>query len=379
MSKLFDDDFIEVDENELLLGDEGINIPPNITGSSEEENERKEDTTGKASLQTKETNEEDLLDVDDDVISGEGSGEGEGSEEEENEEDPEGTEEAGEEGEEEEEVTNEFTVFGSILAEKGFFPNASEEDLSKIESIEDVSDLLAGSLNATFNEWKDGYKRNLIPNLVAEGYISNDQINPGVNISNAYSEEQIRGDINTAKDVIRKYYKDKNVTENVVNSIIENTEDLETTALELNQLNIQADEAEKVKLAEKLKRQEEEQIRQRQEFNERIKKNTFEYDEFIPGKKLRKADKEEVFLNIQPVLNKVNGDLSKYAPMLAYLDKYGILDGDFSKLIKTGKSQGISKMEQILKEKRKNTGRSTGTRKSSNIFIDDSNVPNIFK
>lgn len=369
MSKLFDDDFIEIDDSELISEgkDIKINIPDEIkTEESTKVEEKKEEVSDK---ETKVEDDPNMLEIPDGVLNPDSE-----DDEEQHVEDDDTTEETSEE--ETEEMSNEFAVFGNILAQKGFFPNVEQEELGTIESDDDLADLLGKQLNTTFSSWKDKYKENLVNNLIRDGLVSPEQVKTNV----SYSEDQIKGNLDVAKDVIRKYYKRAGIPEKEIEVIIESREDLEGSALELNQLNIQAEQNEQTALAEKMKRMEEEQIQRKQNFTEALRQTTFDYDEFIPGKKLRKADKEEVFMNIEPVLQKINGDLAKYAPMLAYLDKYGILEGKFDKLIKTGKSQSVSDLERILKEKKRNSGnKTTVSRKSSSISLDNSDVPSIYK
>ena len=77
---------------------------------------------------------------------------------------------------------------------------------------------------------------------------------------------------------------------------------------------------------------------------------------------------------------KINGDLAKYLPILSALDRYGLLDLKFDKILKEGKTQSVSQLEQILKDKKRNTGGSTrSTPSNSNIKIDDSDIRQIYK
>jgi hypothetical protein len=369
------DDFIEVEDNEVLFnGDEHLKI--NLPTDTEKKEEKKVDIT----TDNEKINDEDLIEVDLDEYNSE-----KGKEEEEELESTKPTkklvkEQINEPEELEElkpEIDNEFAAFGSTLNEQGFFPDLEDEEVLSVKSEEDLQEKLVKQLNITFSQWQDQYKQNLINNLVKEGYISKEEVKTV--FPTEVTPEQIKSDIEIAKEEIRRYYNRIGTPKKEIERIINSREDLEESALELNELNKKLDKEENTKLANKLKEQEILTSKQREQFTEELKKNTFDYDEFIPGRKLKKQDKEEVFLNIEPVLKKINQNLQKYAPLLSYLDKYGILEGKFDKFIKEGKTQSVSQLEQILKDKKKSTSSNTSIRQSGIINIDDTDLKKIYK
>lgn len=355
MSKLFDDDYIEIDDSEFYSEDEGLKIDT----SDLDETDEKEVPDEK----DPEVNEEDLIEIDED--------ESETTEEEVEE----TVEEVTNEEESKSEVDlNEFSAWSSSLQERGFFPDLDENEIKDIESEDDLSDKLAKQLNITFNQWKDARNKNIVELLLKEGYISPQQVS-SEDVS--FSDEQIKTDIDVAKNVIQAYYKSKDLSDKEIEKLIDNTDDLEETALDLNKKNESIKSRKKEELANRIKQQEEDALARRQEFQETLKKNTYEVSEFIPGKKVRSNEKEEVFMNINPVFQKINNDLAKYGPILAYLDKYGMLEGKFDTVLKAGKSQGVSELSKVLKEKKRNTGGSTLNKSKSKI--DNSGVPSIYK
>jgi hypothetical protein len=366
-----DEELIEIDDNELFLGDQHLKIDSSNLTKKEEE-----DVPTVDEAEEENVDDEDLLEVDLQT-----STSNEESSEEDNEpvvkDEDEDSEEEDAEGEQEEE-TNSFAAFGSLLKEKAFFPNVSDEDISNIKDEDDLADLLATQLNTTFKEQMDRYKQNLVQNLVKEGYVNKEDVSD--KLPQTYTEEDIKGDIKVAKAVIEKYYRRIGTPAKEIQRIIDTREDLEESALELNALNADMDAKADKALADKLKAQEEQALVQRQQFEETLRNNTFAYSEFIPGRKLRPKDKEKVFTNIEPTLNKINSDLGKYGPLLSYLNEFGILDGNFDKLIKEGASKQVSKFSKILAEKPKKKGGSSHRKRAEGIVnIDDSDVPLMYK
>lgn len=365
------DDFIEVDDNETLFqGDQHLKI------NLEPEKKEKVDDSNKNQINDDDT--EDLIDTEEYLS---------------NKDEPKVTEidtkktsvktketftdDPDDKGGDESKFNNEFSAFAASLNDQGFFPDIEDEELEQIDSEETLQEKLAKQLNINFANWQDQYRQNVISNLVKEGYISKEDVKSVIPIE--VTPEQIKSDINIAKDEIRRYYKRIGTPVKEIERIINSREDIEESALELNALNRKLDEEENSKLASRMKEQEELVKQQRIQFAEILKQNTFQYEEFIPGRKLKKQDKEEVFDNIEVVLKKINTNLAKYAPMLSYLNKYGILDGDFSKILKEGKTQSISQLEQILKEKKKGTNLNTNQRFSGPLGIDDSGTKQIYK
>jgi len=372
MEKL--DDFIEVDDSEILTGDQHLKIQSPIT-----EVKRKPEIE----IETTKANENDpeLIDIPDDLGIEKDDDEDkdivikkvvdkkvkEKEKEVDNDDDK---------SNEEVKFDNEYVAFASSLNDGGFFPDLEDEELVSIKDEEDLQEKLAKQLNITFKTWQDSYKESLVDNLVREGIISKDNVKK--DFVTEYSKSDITGNLELAKQVHIDYGRRKGLSDKQIQRLINSTEDLEESALELYDENEEFKKQNQRNIAAKLKEQEVQVSKQREVFTEQLKKNTFEYDEFIPGRKLKKQDKEEVFLNIEPTLKKINSDLAKYAPMLAYLDRYGILEGKFDKLLKEGQTQAVSSLQQILLEKKKGPGASEKSR-SGVINIDDSGVKKIYK
>jgi hypothetical protein len=357
------EDYLEVDDNEIYPGDQYLKIGlPDKEESQEVESEKK--------IVEEEEDSPDHIEVDDDT------------EIDENDDYEQTKAKLTKKNKVSEEVheqldENEYSVFGGNLNENGFFPDIEDEEIQSVKSEEELQRLLEKQLNITFQNWQDTYKQKLLDNLVREGIVSKENIRK--DLITSYSKEDIQSDLNLAKEIHYEFYKRKGLPDRQIDRIVSAIEDLEESALELYAENEAEKAKEQAAIAAKIKEQEEAAILQRKQFEDKLKETTFNYEEFIPGRKLKQRDKEETFMNIEPVLKKINSDLSKYAPILAYLDRYGILEGKFDKIIKEAETKSVDKLHQILANKKQNMGVSSAQRKSGVINIDDSNLRQIYK
>ena len=166
-----------------------------------------------------------------------------------------------------------------------------------------------------------------------------------------FSEDEIFSNDDVKKKIAEAYFKTKGFEGKKLDKFVTNSIDLDETSdfLEMQEELSKVDKQKKEEILKKNKENEQRLIKQKEEFNKKLEENTLNTSEFIPGRKLDKKVKEKVFENIPEVLTKVNKDLSKYAPILAYLDYYGILDGKFDKIIKDVESKQTTKLGEILK------------------------------
>lgn len=363
------DDFLEVDDSEILTGDQHLKIQSPIA-EVKREVEDKANPKGKV-----EFDDDDLIEIPDTIDNDDDSDDDKDIVIKKKGED---VKVKNTETQDDEPVKfdNEFIAFASSLNEGGFFPDLDEEELVDIKNEEDLQEKLAKQLNITFSQWQENYKQSLVDNLVKEGIIKKGEVIK--DFITEYTKDDIKGDLELAKKVHEEYGQIKRLSSKQVQRLINSTDDLEESALELYDEIAEYKKQKQQSAAAKIKEQEQLVAKQREQFTEELKKNTFAYDEFIPGRKLRKQDKEDIFSNIEPVLKKINSNLAKYAPILSLLDRYDILEGKFDKIIKEGKTQAVSSLEQILKEKKRGSTVSEKSR-SGVINIDDTGVKRIYK
>lgn len=220
-----EDEFIEIEEGDLLTGDSDFKID---TSDISEPEEKKVDSEEKIDIEDVKIDEDEFdvpeelpLDKKEDLDEEDVPSD---NEKEEDVDDNDSTEKL-----------NPFSAFGSNLYEKGFFPNMSEEDILKIEDEEGLSDILENQLQKSFGDWKDKYKQNLVGNLVRDGYVNKTELTE--KLPQTYTDEQIEQDLDVAKAVIKKFYERTGTPESVTNKMIENLDDVEQIAKDLNLKN----------------------------------------------------------------------------------------------------------------------------------------------
>lgn len=344
--------FIEVEDSELATSG-GIDV----SQLEEEDTSKTEDKTENKT--TEETNLIEVKDTEENTSS---------NTEETN------TDESNTQENEEEEI-NAFHAFSILLKDKGVFPNINDEAFKDINDADSIINLLNSQLDTVNTTWQTNYKQHLVQNLINDGVIKADQV---VNqTSKRYSLDDIKGNETAAKATIQAFYKSKDVPESQINTIIDGTLDVEEEALKLQPLLIQADKQKEELIAQRVQNKEQEQLQQQNSFNDQLRKTVYEYKEFIPGRTLSDIDKEDVVNRIPTVLDKINKDLGKFAPILAYLDKYGLIDGDVTKIINEVETKGTSTFEKALNGKKR--GNTNNTSQKNVNALTGSGVPQIYK
>lgn len=336
------DDFIEIDEAELTSGIDLSKLEESTSNTSVEEKEEKTIIPIKEEKASQE--QEDLIEVDETSII------------QSNQEDVDPTVES------EETEDSAFKAFTSLLRDKGVFPNMEDSDFTNVNDADDIVKLLNKQLGAINTSWKENYINQIIPNLIKDGHITKQQV---VNKSISYTKEDIIGNEDNAKKVVQAYYTSKNIPEDQVNTIVDNVLDYEEEALKLlPQLEEAKANREKV-IADKFKANEEAILQNQNSFNDNLRKTVEGYKEFIPGRVLTEEDKEDVVNRIPTILNKINTESAKYFPILAFLDKYGFMEGNMDKLIKEAGTKTVSDFEKILTNKKRKTGSAKSTPSNS--------------
>lgn len=250
-----------------------------------------------------------------------------------------------------EEVDNDsiLSKFALELRENGILPDMEEDSLKNINSFEDLLETMGKQLEAVHSNWQAEYKKNIIGNLVAEGLISQDQVN--VNERKFFKKEDVETNEDSARAMLKEYYKMKNLPDRKIERLLDNSIDLNEDALDIYDDYKSLVKEEEGKVEKILEERQKKQIELQQQLENKIKETTYSYKEFVPGQKLSDKVKQDVHKNIPVVLKKINDDLGKYAPIIAYLDTYGLLDGDFSKIMKVKQTEAVNKFTEALKTK----------------------------
>lgn len=364
------DEFVEITDEEVG-GDEGIDLSNFDTEEHSKDSDQK-DEKKKVNIE----DSPDLIEVEEIDNSEE---EEETEEEEQEEEEGEQEKEESKEDESNDSENNEGAVFATFteeLREAEFFPDLIDEDFKDIGSMEDMGKLFSKQWNQTFNNWKEQYNQNLVQNLIDNKYITKEQAKNFT--TDSHTVEDLENNEDVQKDAIREYYEIKGHPKSMIDRIIDNTVDLKETALEARGLTDAIKVERKTQLEANVKRDEEVAAKQRDDFNKVLRENIYKYEEFIPGRKLKEKDKLEVVNSIPKVLAKINSNLAVYAPILAYLDKYKMLDGEFDKLIAEGETKSTSKIGKLLTQRKRKTSDDNTKHKNSIGEIDDSDLTNLY-
>ena len=271
---------------------------------------------------------------------------------------------------------NKFHAFSMLLKEKGMFPNIGEDNFKDINNVEGIIDLLNKQLGEVNKTWQGNYTQHLVQNLLRDGIIKESQLTS--QITQRPSKEDISSNEQIAKNTIQDFYRSKDIPETQITAILDSVVDVEEEALKLLPLLKESDVRKEKALAERIKTQEEEQLNQQTSFNDQLSKSVYEYKEFIPGRVLSDEDKQNVATSIPSVLSKINSNLLKYAPILAFLDKYDFLEGDMSKLLNEANTKGVSAFEKALESKQRGSSSNT-TSFSSNKNAKEYSSPQIYK
>jgi hypothetical protein len=256
---------------------------------------------------------------------------------------------------------NPITLFAKNLQKQGILDVL--EDDTAIEDEEGLYNAISLQVSKTFETWQqefinelDSKSKKLFNHLKNGGKVEDFvDVHSKINYTE-YTEADIRANERLQKDIVRDYYKELGLSDDKITKKIERIVDLEEEAIDLKE------ELDKIK-AKKEKELEDkttaEQSKKEQEianFNKSLETTTLSYEEFIPGKKLSTDIKKKVHGSIRNTWEKVNSDLSKYAPILAYLDYYKILDGDFTKVITDIKTSVVKDVDKTIKTTKRDKG-----------------------
>lgn len=245
---------------------------------------------------------------------------------------------------------NVFSTLAMTLRESEILSDFTEEELKEVKDEEDlikvINRQITNVVDATLRELTKGTDKN-------KSVVS-------------FTEDEIREDIDKQKKIAEAYYKrtspkmsEARLKKAITNAVeVDGEDEIIDMYKELQEFE---KEDQKNEVLENKKR-EQEAIKRQEEFNQVLYKNVSEVDSFIPGRKIDKKVKDRVYENIKPTLEKVNKDLAKYAPILSYLDYYGLLDGKFDKIIKEAESKQTSSLAEVL---RKTEGKRFSSKKDS--------------
>ena len=129
--------------------------------------------------------------------------------------------------------------------------------------------------------------------------------------------------------------------------------------MEFQKEHVDADTLKKEQFKKQAEKKKIEKERELESYKQAIQDNVGKVSEFIPCRKVDEKTKEQILQNTQNTLSKINKDLTKYVPILSYLDHYGLLDGNFDKVLKEVETKATKSLSDVLR----NTTRKKGNTK----------------
>lgn len=243
---------------------------------------------------------------------------------------------------------NVLIAFAKELQDQGILSELPKESLEGIESFEDLSSIIQDNLSGVVESWKSEYQKNIIDNLINKGLIKAEDVVTRKGVD--YSEEDIKNSEDIQKSVISEFLKEKGLSDKKIQKFIDNSVDLEEDALEYFEDLKKVKEEKETQYLEQVKQQEEAKKKAFEETDKGWKDYIKDTKEFVPGKKINKQFKDEVYTNIVPTINKINQNLKKYAPILSFLDKYNVLDEGMQAVIENkNPKKTVNTFEKLLK------------------------------
>ena len=258
----------------------------------------------------------------------------------------------------EESEVNVFSTLAMTLRESEILSDFTEEELKEVKDeetlIKTINKQITNVVDSTLEDL-DSKHSGVISYLMNGGTIEGitKEFKNGYQSVTNYSEDEIREDTDKQKKIAEAYFKktspkmsEARLKKAITNAVeIDGEDEIVDMYKELQSL----EKEDRERLVQENKKREQEASKRQEEFNQTLYKNVSEVDSFIPGRKIDKKVKDRVYENIKPTLDKVNKDLAKYAPILSYLDYYGLLDGKFDKIIKEAETKQTSSLADVLR------------------------------
>lgn len=250
---------------------------------------------------------------------------------------------------------NPLQAFTEQLAEKGMVLDLEEgQEITSDEELFDhfqksIDTVITSSLENA-NKASHGAVTHFLNGGTVEEFIkvfgNNDNIIP------SYKEEDITDNDSAKKEIAEAFFKSKGFSGKKLKKYVDSSVDLDEDSefLEMQEELFENDKKNKESFTVEAKKRKEAQEAAAEEYRNKVKESIVNTKEFIPGRKLDKKTKEGIYENAQNTLNKINKDLSKYVPILSYLDHYGLLDGNFDKVIKETETKTSKSLSDVLRK-----------------------------
>lgn len=275
--------------------------------------------------------------------------------------DEEAKEEEPTEEQDEVEDENHLQVFANSLAEKGIVLDLDEgQEISNEDDLYEhfqktMDTVISGSIKDA-DEASHGAVTHFLNGGTVEDFVKTFGSNESQTTN--YTEGDIADNDSVKEAIAKSYYQSKGIKGKRLDKLVSNDVDEEEDDVFAEYLKELNDEKAKKQSQFKAdaERQKAEKEKAIEEYRKTVHDGILGATEFVPGRKLDKDTKEKVFNNAQGTLNKINKDLAKYVPTLSFLDHYGLLDGNFEKIMKEVETKKTSSLSDALKRSKRSKG-----------------------
>lgn len=206
-----------------------------------------------------------------------------------------------------------LTPFASLLHEEGVLPHLNLDEISKLESKEDVVNALIEGVKTEINEANNSF----INSLPKEFHDMVEAYNEGVPFEflaqnkraqlsyDSIEDDKLEEDTELQKKIVTDLMTAKGLKESRIKKLIERSEDLGELfedAKEAKEELVEALKAQAKNAAEYEKQQRAAAQKQYNEYLQSVKDKVYSADEILPGVKVNKAAKDSAYKNLtEPV------------------------------------------------------------------------------
>lgn len=254
---------------------------------------------------------------------------------------------------------NLYSSLVNILHEQGVIPSLDSSE--KIETAEDLINIVKREINIQADTKLDDYLNNLDLSKIAE--VKKDSMS-----LESINEDSLKEDVELAKQIILKDYMNQGLSEDKAKRYLKRTIDSGEEFLleEANESLESLKQFEKKQIEvskENAKKQLQEQVKEQERLDLELKNKIFNSEEIIKGVKSNKALKDRVYKSMTEIVsknpetgileNKLMQDRAKN-PLEFDIKMYSIYEltngfTDFDKILKTTKSKATLDLEKAIR------------------------------
>lgn len=266
------------------------------------------------------------------------------------------------------------SVFAKALAERGVFSEFTEEKFNKIlednnnDPIEALIELNRETIARETEEYKKGLDSNMaeIAEAIESGVNMQEfiRLKQSENTFLSITPEKLKEDVVAQEKIVAELLRLRGNSKDEISEDIKIYKDINKLAEKAEkgyEILKKYHETEKTKLQQETLQKEKQQREYIQNLHSTVQKHITELDEIIPGIKLNKQSKEELYKSMTTIVGESkNGtpltsvaktrdeDPIKFETLLHYYHKIGLFSGKFDKFLTVMKSTATKDLHKIL-------------------------------